>query len=851
MSIAQDLRYAFRWLRKNPGFTAVAVSTLAIGIGANTALFSVMDAVLLRTLPVKDPSRLVLFEWTAGKTFRTNGRRGSFSQYLHPEGTRGGSIFRDDTYEKMLQAVRESPGGPLSDLFAFAPIYDITAAAGGPAELVRGQAVSGGYFAGLGVRPIIGRGITDEDDAPGAPPVVVLSHAYWRDRLGADPRIVGRPIKLNQTVFTVIGVSPPGFHGTLQVDDRPEITVPIHLEPTLLGENTGMPRDGKPGMWWLNVMGRLKPGVAREQAAASLNGIFQAAALEIMPPPRRQGDVARPEPKDFPRLVAEPGALGLREQRAEFSRPIYGLFLVVALVLLIACANLANLLLARAALRRAEIGARLALGASRGRLVRQLVTEAVLLALLGGAAGALVAVWGKAALIALAAGTDLLPNVDPGLDGRVLGFTLAISVVTGVVFGLAPAWKTTQLDLTTALRQSRRTVSGASRWKNGLVTVQVALSVVLLAGAGLFLRSLANLERIDLGFNQEKLLVFALQPGAAGYKDDRLIDFYARLSARLDALPGVRSATFAVIPLIADSVWSTGVLLPGETQRTAAEHMTNRDMVRENFFATLEIPHLRGRGFTAQDDARAPKVAIVNQAFARKFFPGADPLGQRVRESESGAELEIVGVVGDTKYENQRSAIEPLLFTTWRQETTSIGEMRFMLRTDAEPTALAEAARRAVREVDPNLPVTEVGSQKARSRATLSRERLYTRLLTFFGAIALSLAAIGLTGVLGYSVAQRTSEIGIRMALGARRPQVVRMIVLQGLRPTVAGLVLGLGATLAAGRLLASLVYGVGTSDPMTLVVVTAILVAAAALAALLPARRAARVDPIVALRME
>jgi predicted permease len=850
-TVLQDLRYALRWLRKNPGFTTVAVMTLALGIGANTALFSVVDAVLLKTLPVTDPTRLVLLEWEAGKDFRTNGQRGSFSSHLHPEGARGGSVFRGDTYEKLRQSWRESRNSPLSDLFAFAPIYDVTVATGDRADLVKGQAVSGTYFAALGVRPILGRGISEGDDAPGAPPAVVLSHAYWNDHLGADPGIVGRPLKLNQTVFTVVGVSPPDFHGALQVDYRPEVTVALHLEPVLLGENSGMPRDGKPGIWWLNVMGRLKPGATPAQAAASLDGVFQAAALEIMPPPRRPTDVARLEPKDYPRLVGQPGARGLREHRDEFSRPIYGVFLVVALVLLIACANLANLLLARAALRRPEIGARLALGASRRRLVRQLVTEAILLALLGGAAGALVAVWGKAALLAIAGGTDFLPNVDPGLNWRVLGFTLAVSVSTGVVFGLAPAWRTTKLDLATALRQNRRTATGGSRLKNVLVTVQVAISVLLLAGAGLFLRTLANLEHVDLGFNQEKLLVFALQPGAAGYKDTRLIDFYQRLSARLDALPGVRVATFAVVPPIADYMWNTAVLLPGETQKTAAEHMTNRQMIRENFFAALEIPQLRGRGFTAQDDARSPKVAIVNQAFVRKYFSGKDPLGQRVRDVENGTEVEIVGVVGDTKYDSQRNAIEPLLFTPWRQESTSIAEMRFLLRTAAEPTALAETARRVVRELDPNLPVTEVGSQEARSKATLSRERLYARLLTFFGAIALSLAAIGLAGVLGYSVAQRTGEIGIRMALGARREDVMRMIVGQGLRPTLVGLLFGIAGSFAFGRLLTSVVYGVSAFDPATLAVVAALKVAVAALAAFVPARRAARIDPIVALRTE
>ncbi|HEY1249972.1 MAG TPA: ABC transporter permease [Thermoanaerobaculia bacterium] len=851
-TLAQDLRFAARWLRKNPGFTAVAVLTLALGIGANTALFSVMDSVLLKPMPVKDPERLVLLEWEAGRAFRTSGRRGSGMP--RPEGIIGGSIFRYDTIERMREAWRQQAGrSPLSDLFEFAPLYDVTASVEGNAEIVHGEVVSGGYHAGLGVPFALGRGITERDDEPGAVPVAVLAHSYWKQRLGGRTDILGRPLRLNQTVFTVIGVTAPGFHGAQQVDYLPDVTVPLHFEPALLGEDSGMARHGKPGgIWWINLMGRLKPGFSRAQAAQSLGGVFQNQALAILPPPRRDGEPAHLEPKDYPRLIAVPGGQGLREHRRSYERPIYGLFLVVALVLLIACANLANLLLARAALRRPEIGARLALGAGRGRLVRQLLTESVLLAVLGGAAGTLFAVWGKTALVGLAAGDSrFVLDIDHGLDVRVLAFTLGISLATGVLFGLAPAWRTTRLDLATTLRQSRRTTATRSRLRNSLVVVQVALSVLILAGAGLFLRTLYNLETVRLGFNQERLLVFTLQPRQAGYKDERLLDFYRRLSARLDAIPGVRAATFGCVPLIADYTWDTSVLLPGESERTAVRHYSNLQTVRENFFEALEIPRLRGRGFTEQDDAHSPRVAVVNQAFARKYFPGQDPMGKSVRESEQDPELEIVGVVGDTKYDSQRKEIEPLLFTPWRQRADVIGEMRFALRTSGDPTALAETVRRVVREIDSSLPVTEIGTQEDRSRANLSRERLYARLLTFFGAIAMSLAAIGLSGVLGYSVAQRTNEIGIRMALGARRPQVVRMIVLQGLRPTLAGLVLGLAASLASGRILGSLVYGVGTSDPATLIAVAMILVAVAGLAAFLPARRAARVDPIVALRTE
>ncbi|HEV2667022.1 MAG TPA: ABC transporter permease, partial [Blastocatellia bacterium] len=733
------------------------------------------------------------------------------------------------------------------------------------AEIIDGQAVSGGYHAGLGVRPVLGRGITDEDDQRSAAPVVMLSHQFWQQRFGGNSAVIGQPLKLNRVSFTIIGVTPPAFTGTLQVGYYPAVTVPIACEPLLRGARSRLGTANEPGTWCLHLMGRLKPGATYEQARESLNGAFQATALEIMPPPRNANEPAQLDPRDYPRLVAQSGSRGMLDDRREYSATIYGLFIVVALVLLIACANVANLLLARAALRGPEISVRLAVGAGRWRLIRQLLTESMLLSTLGGAVGALLAFWGRSAIQAL---TDkdagLLPNgVELSLNWRVLAFTFAVSLLTGALFGLAPAWRATSQDLTTALKQSRRTTGAVSRLSKGLIVAQVALSLLILVGAGLFIRTLYNLQRVNLGFNQENLLLFRLQPGQGGYKDERLLQFYQRLLERLDNLPGVRAATFQRTPLITGGYSANTFLLPGETEMTANPRGTSRQTARENYFATMEIPLLRGRGFTAQDDQRAPNVAIVNQTFASSYFPNEDTLGKRVIFTRSKREVEIVGVVADTKYMSQREEARPLLYTPWRQEVEMIGTMYFALRTAGEPTALAASVRQVVGELDGNLPVMEVTTQTARSQATLGRERLYTLLLSFFGGLALLLAAIGLSGVMAYSVAQRTNEIGIRMALGAQPANVLRVVIWQGMKLVALGLAVGALGGYALKRLLASqyfasdawqrqmagLLYGVEGTDPATFAVIASLLTLVALIACWLPARKAAQVDPLDALR--
>ena len=865
-SFFQDLRYGFRMLRRSPGMTAVAVISLALGIGANTALFSVVDAVLLQTLPVEEPERLVLFEWQSGRPFRLSGASGT-SNVDVPQGQRGLSLFRYDVFQQMQKSQAAATQNPVSELFAFGPIPEVTAKIGDQPEVIDGQAVSGNYYAGLRVQPRLGRTIDVDDDRPDAAPVVVLSYPFWQQRFDANPGVIGQQLKLNQQSFTIIGVTPPEFTGTSQVGYRPAVTIALALEPQLRGEDSMLGSTTKPGVWWLNLMGRLNPGATYEQARESLNGAFQTSALTVMPPPRKANDPVQLDPKDYPRLTSQAGSRGMLDRRKVYAPTIYGLFIVVALVLLIACVNLANLLLARASLRGSEIKVRLAVGAGRWRLVRQLLTESLLLATLGGVAGVLFAYWATGALSAFTnKQAGLLPGgVDLSLNWRVLVFTLAVSLVTGVLFGLAPAWRATSLDLSTALKRSGRTTRGMSRLSKGLLVAQVAVSGLLLVGAGLFIRTLYNLQRVELGFNPENLLVFRLQPDQAGYKDERLVRFYQQLFDRLDHLTGVRAATFARVELVANYNWFDEVLLPGETVANAASHETMLQMVRENYFATMEIPLLRGRGFTVQDDERAPTVVIVNQTFAHQFFPGDDVLGKRVRFTDNDRELEIVGVVADTKYGSQREKIEPMLYRSWQQYPADLGEMHFALRTTGEPTALAAQVREVVRDIDDNLPITELGTQSARAQTTLGQERQYARLFSFFGAVALALAGIGLFGVLAYSVSQRTKEIGVRMAFGAQVKSVIAMVVWQGMKLVL----LGLAVSSLIGYLMVRLLnseyfgpeswqqkmkeqlYGVTLSDPLTLIVIASLLTLVALIACWLPARRAAKVDPLVALRYE
>ncbi len=861
----QDLRYGARMLLKQKGLTAIAVISLALGIGANTALFSIVDAMLLRMLPVKEPDRLALFRSMATREFSPGSYTGNSSNDP-ATGQRRMTSFPYQSFMRMREQL-----GALSEVFAFGNV-SLNVNANGQADVASGQAVSGNYYAGLGVRAMIGRLLTDEDDNAAASPAAVLSFRYWERRFGGDASIVGKQINLNNIAFTVIGVTPPGFEGTMQAGSTQDVTIPIAWEPQLNVDRERSRMYGA-GVWWLRIMGRLKPGATAEQARAQLESVFHQSVVEhrtarqaAAPPGSRP--IQNLEPKDYPRLALDPGGQGEMNTRQYFAPSLYMLLGVVGLVLLIACANVANLLLARATARQKEIGVRLALGASRWRLIRQLLTESVLLAVLGGTLGILFALWIKDGLLATTDwGGRGMRALEPSLDLRVLGFTFALSLLTGIIFGLVPAWRATKVDLAPSLKDSGRGSSSASRslLSRGLVVIQVALSLLLLVGAGLFLRTLINLQRVEPGFNPRNLLLFGVEPGLIGYKDEKLTQLYEQMTERLEAVPGVQAVTFSRMTLLAQGTSSRSVYLrsalnaaPDAEGRIRASGDGYIHQVRENFLEAMEIPLLAGRTFKPQDDAKAPKVAIVNQTFANKHFPDESPIGKRFTfDSTKPDEVEIIGLARDAKYARQRDEIPPTAYLSWRQEMRSMSGATVEVRTMGDPNAAVTAIRQAVREVDGNLPLNNVKTQVEQADETLRMERLFARLVSLFGLLAQQLASIGLYGVMAYAVAQRTNEIGIRMALGASQGQVLKMILRQGMTLAIVGVVLGLAGAYVLTRYLESwmnlsrMLYGVKINDPVTYGVIAVLLTLVALVACFIPARRATRVDPMIALRVE
>src|SRR3989454_764118 len=856
-TIFNDIRYAIRSLLKRPGFTTVAVITLALGIGANTALFSVLDTVLLKKLPVTDPDRLVLFNSVSNAQFTPGSHTGTNRRDPHT-GLTTRSSFPYQTFVRLREQ-----RGECSDIAAFGSLA-LNVNADGLADVAMAQAVSGNYYQVLGVPAFLGRTLTDADDTLAASPVAVISHRYWQKRFGGND-VVGKQINLNNVAFTIAGVAPPGFEGAMDVGSTLEVAIPLAWEPQVSGDRSSMKGAGD---WWLRLMGRLKPGATIEQARASLDVAFQQSALEHREARQAQRRatgrelIRALEPKDYPHLRAISGSQGEMNGREFFAKPLRLLFGVVAVVLLIACANVANLLLVRASSRQKEIAVRLAMGASRGRLIRQLLTESVVLAMLGGGLGVLTALWIKDSLLGVSewAGREMI-SLNPRLDLRVLAFTFGLSFLTGIVFGVVPALRATRLDLTPALKDSGRSSSFSSRslLSKSLVVAQVSLSLLLLIGAGLLVRTLINLQKVETGFNERNLLLFTADPSLLGYKDDRLRALYLQIFAHIEAVPGVRSVTFSRLPLLSHASSSGTFDRPGAkaapdgtVPQTGEIYFHN---VRENFFATMEIPLLLGRSFTAQDDLHAQKVAVVNQTFAREYFPEENPIGKRFSFDVAKPDpIEIIGLVKDAKYTSQREETPATMYRSWLQTPGATDSMTFEVRTTRDPKAFVATIRQAVREVEANLPLDNIKTQIEQADETLSMERLFAKLMSLFGVLAQQLASIGLYGVMAYSVSRRTQEIGIRMALGADRARVLKMILRQGMALTLIGVALGVAGAYALTKYLERLtrmLFRVKPRGPLTFCGAGGLLTLVALIACFIPARRATKVNPVEALRYE
>jgi predicted permease len=847
-----DLRYGLHVLAHAKGWTLVIILSLALGIGANTAIFSAVNGLLLKTIPVSDPESLVRLR-SAGRNDMVTSSSGYGFTGQDALGREIRATFSYPMFQQ-LQAANKT----LVDMLACAPAGQATVVVDGHAEIASAFMSSGNYYRMLGIRAQLGRIIVPDDDRADAPAVAMISARYWRTRLGSDPQVVGKVVSLNGVPVTIVGVLPEEFTGIQRpLDDPPAFSVPLALDRQFMLDPGGGAKEvrsrlDQPTNWWLQVMGRLKPGATAAQAQANFESVFQHTARAGLASylaslsDKEQATAQNRERTDVPSLIVDSGAHGIYNPGPTEMRAASILSAVVVLVLLLVCANVANLLLSRAAIRTREISVRLSMGATRWRLIRQLLTESLLLSSIGGVVGVLVGYWGR----------RLLPGAANArgheLDWRVLLFVILVTALTGIVFGIMPALRATRLNVSAALKDSSRTViSSRSLLGKALLVVQVAISLVLLIGAGLFLRTLQNLRTVDVGFNPRNLVMFNLNPGLLHYDEARYRPFYTRLLEELRTTPGVRAATLTNVMLISGSVNSTSVYMHGATYtpgQRAPE--VNRIVAGPDFFETIGIPLKMGRAFTDHDSQKAPKVAIINEAAVRKFFGGENPLGRRFGSSpETTDEMEVVGVVRDTKYSEVREPPPPTMYVPHLQ--ARLPRAVIEVRTAQDPVALVGAIREIVRRVDPNVPIIEIVTQMEQVEKRLEQEKLFARAYALFGALALAIAAIGLFGVMSYSVSRRTNEIGIRLALGAQRGDVLGQIMRESMILVIVGVVLGLGAALGTGRFIASQLFGLAPTDVITISVAMAVMLIVSTLAGYLPARRASRVDPMVALRYE
>ena len=825
----QDMRYALRMLVKNPGFAAVAILTLALGIGANTAIFSVVNAVLLSNLPVQNPEELVAVNAT---DLRSSGLDEDFS---YP----------------MYQALRDK-NTVFSNVLARTGA-DLNVGFGGRSERAIGELVSGNYFETLGVQPWRGRLFSQDDDrAPGAHPEVVLSYGYWQRRFGRDDSVVGQEIVINGKPMTVIGVSPPGFYGT-ELGRSPDIRLPMMMATVVRPAPAN--RLQNPEQRWLTILGRRKAGIGTAEAQASVDVLYHQALegeLSLL-------DSHTTEHERQQRMAVHikllPGQQGSAHLQSEMERPVLLLFCVTAIVLLVACSNLANLLLARTEKRRQEIAVRLAIGATRGQLVRQSLTEALLLSVIGGAAGMVVAVWARAGILKFLP-ADFTAHLNLPLDTRVLAFTLFSSLFTGILFGLAPAWQVLRSTVSGTLREEGASVASGSKLfslRSGLVFLQVALSFPLLIAAGLFVHSLKNLNIIDSGFVKENVFVASLNPSLNGYPQPRIKALYEDLLGRVRALPGVQDASLSSGSPISGGWDEEVVRVEGYEPRPDEDLAPNAAIITPSYFSSLGIPFVAGRDFAESDTASRPRVAIINERMAKYFFGSQNPIGKKFSQDDDPKkplDIEIIGVVKDAKYVKLAEEPRRHFYTAMAQEPL-LFDMTLHVRTTGDPASLKEMVSAQVRELDPNLPIYGASTLEIQVDQSLAQERLVAWMASLFGVLATLMASLGLYGVIAFTVARRTREIGIRIALGAQRKNILGAVLRHMLIVVGAGLLAGAVAAIAASRLLASMLYQVYGADLFAYGGATVLLLAVAGVAAYFPAQRAAQIDPVEALRYE
>jgi predicted permease len=846
-----DLKHAYRMLMQSKGWTLVVLLSLAIGIGATTALFTAVNGLLLQTVAVRDPGELAILKWTGKNDMVRSSSDYGFSTPL--AGGQPGSVR--STFSHAIYQQLKSANQTMTELIAGTSLESFNFASNGTSEIATAFGVSGNYFKVLGVSAIAGRTIEDSDERPGAEPVAVLSYPFWQRRFSGDRAVVGKTVRLNNTTVTIVGVLPPTYLGIQRMADTPrDVVVPFVIESQLVVQappsptaKPARPRVDEPTNWYIQIAGRLKPGITLDQVKGNLAGPFQQAAragmegyMAGLTDDERKLSRNQREGKSLPELLVLPGDRGIYNLDRTSSRSASLLGVVVILLLLIVCANVANLLLSRAAARYREVSVRLSMGASRRRLVRQLLTESLLLSGTGGALGIGLGYWSK----------SLLPfGQNTRIDWQVLAFVAGISMLTGVVFGLIPALRATQVDLASAMKENSRSVVASRTWLSKMLLItQVAVSVVLLIGAGLFVRTLQNLRSVDVGFNSSNILMFRVNPALNGYSAAQMAQLYARMQTAIEALPGVQSMSLTRTPLLSGSTSTTNIFRQGATTEKDSKDFYVMS-VSPKFFATMQIPVLKGRDFDERDVAKPTASAIINETAARTYFPNEDPIGQRVGQSpEESAQSEIVGIIRDTKYDSVRDAAPPTIYTSIRPGTRSL---TVMVRTAGEPSAMTETVRNTLQQIDPDVPMTGITTQSEQVDNRFAQERLFALAYSLFGALALLLACIGLFGLMSYSVSRRTNEIGIRMALGAQRAGVIGMVLSESMLMVAIGVAVGLAGALAGGRFVESVLYGLSTTDVFTIGGAIGATVLVSLAAGYLPARRASRVDPMVALRYE